>query len=259
MAHKRNSRYLEMLKIAVCSNPIETLRFITRSLSGEQTPVKLKFRQNTLTIRPNTHDLRVVRSLMLGEFDDAIAKVVSKHRFIIDAGGYIGATGALFARAFPNSQVVVLEPSEENYSLAESNTRKLSNVTVLRAALASEDGKVELKDRGTGAWGFTIVDEADDASSMASLGEVPAISVPSLLKRFDAQGVDLLKLDIEGGEYDLLSGRPNWVGLCGVVVAELHDKIRPGCTGTFEDAMNGRHAMPLIGEKAISISPSLWT
>jgi len=246
-----------MLRIALSSSPIEVGRFGFGTITGSLAPARLNFRGTEIKVRPNTSDVRVVRSLMLGEFDDAIAHVALRHRLIVDAGGYIGATGALFAQAFPDAHIVVLEPSAENFALAVENTCTFSNVTILHAALAAKDGTVVLKDRGTGPWGFTIVNEAADQKVMVTLGEVEAVCMSTLLARFNAAGVDLLKLDIEGGEYDLLVNKPTWVNRCGVIVAELHDKIRPGCSAVFDAAMAGRHMLPLAGEKVISLSTDL--
>lgn len=257
MAARPTSRYAEMLRIAVSSNPVEVGRFGLALVTGGGAPARLNFRGTELKVRPNSPDVLVVRSLMLGEFDEAISRVVLRSNLVVDAGGYIGATGMLFAKAFPKARIVVLEPSTENFALARENTRDFPNVTVLKAALAAEDGVVVLKDRGTGPWGFTIVNEAADKTAMAALGEVEAVSIPTLLKRFGAEGIDLLKLDIEGGEHDLLAARPQWVERCGVIVAELHDRIHPGCTAVFEAAMAGRRALPLVGEKIISLSPDL--
>jgi FkbM family methyltransferase len=259
MADRPTSRYTEMLHIAVKSSLIEVGRFGLASLIGGRAPARLNFRGTELTVRPNSPDVRVVRALILGELDDAISRVLPRHNLIVDAGGYIGATGVLFAKAFPNARILVLEPSTENFALAIENTRSFANVTVLNAALAAQDGVAVLRDRGTGPWGFTIVNEVADNAAMVAMGEVEALSVPTLLKRFSAEGIDLLKLDIEGGEHDLLAGRPAWVERCGVIVAELHDKIRPGCSAIFNAATAGRRALPLDGEKIISLSHDLAT
>lgn len=50
----------------------------------------------------------------------------------------------------------------------------------------------------------------------------------------DASGqdyCDLLKLDIEGGEFDLLAKNTDrWLPRVRILMVELHDRIRPGCT-----------------------------
>ncbi|MER9200798.1 FkbM family methyltransferase [Mesorhizobium sp. M0933] len=250
-----DNRYFELIRVVISSNPIELGKFILQTITGGQFACRLNVRGCSLLIRPNSPDLQVIRTILLGEFDEAMRRVRPKFGFVIDAGGYIGMSAIAFARRFPTSRIVVLEPDLENYHLASENCRALENVDVLNCALGSVEGSVSLYDRGTGAWGFTTVQDATDASELKRIGEVPSVTVSTLLRRYGVEGVDLLKLDIEGAEHDVLSGRPEWIAKCGVIIAELHDRIRPGCTDVFRDATAGREQFSAGGEKLISV----WT
>jgi FkbM family methyltransferase len=248
------NRYLEAAVVLICSNPIQVFKFALAKVAGRQWPCRLNFRGCRFLVRPNSPDLRVVRSILLGELEEAIRCTRPKFGLIIDAGGYIGVSAVVFARHFPNARIVVLEPDMENYRLASANCRDYANVDVLNCALAATESQVTLYDRGLGPWGFTIVQQAADAPLMTSIGEVSALSIGTLLRRYGVDGVDLLKLDIEGGEYELFEGCPRWVASCGVIVAELHDRIRPGCSDVFRKAMTGREQVGTGGEKLVSIS-----
>lgn len=204
-------------------------------------------------IRTGTPDLRVAHSCLGGEFREALAQTRPTHGFIVDAGGYIGTAAIAFARAFPDSTVVCLEPHPENYALACRNTRDFPNVTVLNKALAPADTTTTLRNRSTGHWGYTTVAAPADARESLPIDDVAAVSIPTLLANFGKDGIDLLKLDIEGAEHDLLAGDTVWIGNTGVIVAELHDRIVAGCTQVFERATVGRKNFSDGGEKIVSV------
>ena len=98
-----------------------------------------------------------------------------------------------------------------------------------------------------------MVDHSEDRTDAKTIEKVDGITIPELLGKYGKEGIDLLKLDIEGGEYALLRGRPDWVWDVGVIVAEIHDRICPNASKAFEDAMGDRIEVAIDGEKRMSI------
>jgi FkbM family methyltransferase len=75
-------------------------------------------------------------------------------------------------------------------------------------AVTAQDGTVKISPRikhdgGLSKDMFTVVDEA--ASSEHSI-EVPAFSLPTIMTKLGHQSIDILKIDIEGAEFGVLSG-----------------------------------------------------
>jgi len=66
MKRQFRNRYLEAAVILICSNPIEVFKFAVARIIGKQWPCRLNFRGFRLLLRPNSPDLRVVRSVLLG-------------------------------------------------------------------------------------------------------------------------------------------------------------------------------------------------
>jgi len=58
------------------------------------------------------------------------------------------------------------------------------------------------------------------------------------MKRYALEFVDILKLDIEGAEYEVLSTASGWVENIGTIAIETHDRFRPGCTAMFETVVS---------------------
>ena len=220
-------------------------------------PVKLFIRSRRVIIRPCTPDLDVAKSCFAGEFDAAIkAASPLKYEFIIDAGGYIGTSAIAFAEAFPQAQIISLEPSKENFDILSRNVRAYPNIIAVNKALGAHGGSIALRDRGTGEWGFSIVNSAADCRPSIALHNVQLTTISALLQEFSARGIDILKLDIEGGEFELLKDSPHWIQNSRVIIAELHDCIIPGCEAAFRNAMSGRIQMDCGGEKTMSVSAS---
>jgi FkbM family methyltransferase len=245
----------DLRRLARTNPPGRVARYAWLVLRRREARIVLNVAGETLTLRTCTPDLHTAHTCFSGEYTTALAHVGTRHRLIVDAGGYIGTAARVFATAFPGSTVICLEPSPENAALARANTADLPNVRVWPLALAAAPGQVTLSDRATGAWGYTILPSAADTGPLRALARVEAIDMPTLLARVGADGADLVKLDIEGAERDVLADAPAWVAACDVLVVELHDRVAPGCTAAFAHATAGRDSVPDSGEKRISIRP----
>ena len=68
--------------------------------------------------------------------------------------------------------------------------------------IGSSQKTITLNNRGTSEWGYTIVSKPLDNPNAKSLHKTPAFRPRDLLDKREKIG--LLKLDIEGGEFDLL-------------------------------------------------------
>jgi len=206
-----------------------------------------------ILIRCNTPDLQTAHRCLMTEFSEVLELADKQHRLIIDAGGHIGAAAIAFARAFPESTVVCIEPHHENYEIACANAEPYPNIVVLNAALAAERGTVGLFDRGTGNWGYTILDNPADIDTAESLGPVTCVTIEQIIDEHKKSGIDIMKLDIEGAEREILENSAIWMPKCEVLVAELHDRIVPGCLRAYIYSTESRVDIPSGGEKFISV------
>jgi FkbM family methyltransferase len=215
--------------------------------------MEMQVESEKLALRVGTPDFSVARSCLGGEFEDVIAAAGDVgDGLIIDAGGYIGTAAIVFAKAFPRATVVTLEPSIDNFAILKRNTAKFPNIVAINKALGAAPGTIELQTRGTGQWGFTIVPNPQDRPATA-LHMVEVTTVDEVLKAVRKDRIDIFKIDIEGGEFDLLSSNIGWIEHTHVIVAELHDRIIDGCTAVFEHATANRRNNQLDGEKIMSL------
>lgn len=117
--------------------------------------------------------------------------------FIIDAGSNIGVSILFFKKMYPNARIVGFEPSQKNFSFLEKNINNnhLTQVNVFNKALAArEDQEIKLYFPGT-THGTVI--GASEASSDYEVAKTVSLS------NYINHTVDLLKMDIEGAEYEV--------------------------------------------------------
>jgi FkbM family methyltransferase len=182
-------------------------------------------------LRLGTTDVSVYRQVMVDQ--EYEFNLIKQPRVIIDAGAHIGLASIWFATRYPNALIVAIEPEPGNFELLAANTASYPNVHALRAALWSTDSDVDLLDPGWGTWGFRI----GEASRSKDGRVVPGVTIASLMGQYGLTHIDLLKVDIEGAEIEVFSNCSSWIENVDGIVAELHDRFRPGCSRAFFHAV----------------------
>ena len=155
---------------------------------------------------------------------------------IVDAGANVGYSAVWFAVRHPDAVVLAVEPDVGNLELLRRNTAGYSQISVIPAALMAFDGFATLVDPEQGPWAMRVHAADGGWSDGLPRGEVPCVAVDTLLDQHGLDVLDLLKLDIEGSELDVLASSGQWMPRVQAIVAELHDRFRPGCTAAFEAA-----------------------
>lgn len=151
--------------------------------------------------------------------------VVGDPAVIVDAGANIGLTAIVFANRFPSARIYALEIDRENFALLEENTHWYPNIQPLRMGLWSRKARIQIANPGGDSWAFQAVEALSLDQST-----IEAIGVEDILSDFSHARIDLLKIDIEGGEYEVFrNGVEGWIDRVGMLAVELHDRIRPGC------------------------------
>ena len=125
-------------------------------------------------------------------------------RFIIDAGANIGFTSLYLQQFFPEAFFFIIEPDEKNMEQVKKNFG-LNNVVNAELHLAgawSSDCWLQInKDTDGGReWSYyvTVSDKPTD---------LKGISLSALLNKSDFPLIDILKIDIEGGEKELFKNK----------------------------------------------------
>jgi FkbM family methyltransferase len=184
-----------------------------------------------LVIRAQTSDPDIFRQVVVNrELEFAVTPAP---RRILDAGANIGISVRVFAERWPEARIVAIELEAENAALLLRNCGPYPNVTVRRGGLWSGNGWLRLLDSTVGAAGFSAVEQPSQAA-----GAIPSFGVADLLDDAGWDTVDLLKLDIEGGEIPVFRSADRWLHRCRRIAVELHDRFAPGCNEAMHAALS---------------------
>jgi FkbM family methyltransferase len=172
-------------------------------------------------------------------------------RTVVDVGANIGMATLAFANKYPHATIVSVEPEPENYAMLVRNSAAYPNITPVHAALWNSDCGLHL--------GLTGLDSAEFdkwAFRVNNKGiPVRGITMQTLMRETGILSIDLLKMDIEGGEIEAFANCSEW--MCGVqaVIIELHDHMRPGCKAVVDAACKGFAITTDGGETTYYVRP----
>ena len=115
---------------------------------------------------------------------------IARPELVVDLGCNVGLSLAYFRARYPGGHVVGFEPHPEHVRIARS--RPMDRVEVHGVAAGVRNGTAMLTDTGT-------------ASSIATSGTgTIEVRTVDLFFKFQRERIDLLKIDVEGSEYELL-------------------------------------------------------
>jgi FkbM family methyltransferase len=142
-----------------------------------------------------------------------------KLRFL-DLGGNIGLTACYFLSTFPLAEVCSVEPDGENFTLLQTNVSQFAaRARALRAAVGAHPGRASLRPAGA-AHSVTV-------DLLNSQGDVNVLTVSDILDQLEWDQVDVVKMDIEGSEWDIFAGPLDWLQRVRLVLIEFHGERDP--------------------------------
>lgn len=185
---------------------------------------KLPIPKGHVFIRPGTTDQKVYEEIFI---DKSYAVVKSPPEFLIDAGGHIGLASAFFATSFPNAHIVVIEPDERNFEMLSLNLARFPNVMKLKAGLWGKNENLRISNPGDSPWAYNLT----------AGGNIEGLTIPDIMRMTGKKHIDVLKMDIEGAEIEVLETAHGWMDCVrSMLLIELHDRFRPGCTAALDAA-----------------------
>jgi FkbM family methyltransferase len=134
---------------------------------------------------------------------------------IFDLGANTGISVRFLRTLYPDATILAVEPDPGNFDRLTENVSGDGRTHVVRAAAGPEHGTATFYAQADG-WGSSL-----EPREGARPVDVDVVTVVELLHRSGEEQVDLLKIDIEGGEWPLLeAGAIQDVADC--LMGELH-------------------------------------
>lgn len=174
--------------------------------------------------RPGSSDLEVIYKIMLkgGRKAEYYIPEEVLPRKIWDIGGNIGAASLYLFDRFPQAEIHCFEPVPENQAMIERNTAGISQIHAHRFALGASDGSLDIRasDVARNFGGFSF---HETGTAEGSACTVRMRAPQGVIEDGTAPAPDMIKIDVEGAEYDILTAFDPQV-LTGVkwIVGELH-------------------------------------
>jgi len=200
-------------------------RFVARELARSKTEHLYRLRQNGLrvSIRHGTGDIVTLGELFHETFyvpDAEIDRQLGNVSRIVDLGANIGLFGAFAAARWPGARIDAYEPDPGNADVHE-RTIAANHLgerwRLVRAAAGNQDGTASF---AAGAAALSHLVDEDKKGS-----DVLTVAVRDVLD--DLAEADLVKMDIEGGEWAILGDDRFLERPPRVIVLEYHPRLCP--------------------------------
>lgn len=202
-------------------------------LSTKNGIIKLKSKKfrNPIQIRKSDSDLPIFYQVFAELQYDINYNLKFKPLHIIDCGANVGYSCLYFNASFPDANIIGIEPQKDNFKQLQMNVKNYSNIKAINAAIWDRNTSLAIKDEDQWSGSFEVKEQADKQGSDFSL---QGITIKELMDKYNMPVIDILKIDIEGAEYNLFANDPAvWLDKTRCLIIELHDLLRPGTSQLF--------------------------
>jgi FkbM family methyltransferase len=122
-----------------------------------------------------------------------------KKPVVVDIGAYVGITALYFAR-HPKAKIYAVEPHPDSFKSLIENTKDIPRIMQVNNAIAGDEGFFSIyQDKNT--IGMSIITPKDVTGYKAI--PITAITIDHFFNAMKIKHVDLLKIDVEGCEYEI--------------------------------------------------------
>lgn len=196
-----NLNFLRILK-----NPLAYLRDCLGMIKGDSVVYKLRGGAK-YKVRPGTCDRGIIKEVYLYRCYDPENLPIGENDVVFDIGAQIGIFSVYAATKAKNGRVFSFEPVPENFQLLKENAdlNDCANISVFEAAVAEKGGRREMLVAADNTGGHSLVDAGQKIGSSV---EVESFFLPEFMVGHKIEKIDFLKIDCEGGEYEIFFTMP---------------------------------------------------
>lgn len=157
---------------------------------------------------------------------------------VIDLGANVGEVSEYF---IPKRAIIhAYEPNPYAFDLLTKRVGKYGNITLYPAAVSNQNGKMPLflhKSHGEGEVHFSQASslQGDKSNVSGDSVEVDVLDIKDVLSKADH--IKLIKIDIEGGEYDIMEDILDQGDKIDYILLETHEKKNEAFAARHEKLM----------------------
>ena len=202
--------------------------------SSKEIQIRSSLFRNPVTLRKHDSDLEIFDQVFADRQYKWFGIETLNPKVIVDAGANIGLASLYFSQQFPHARIYCIEPVSTNYNLLQKNLSNYSNIQTLQGAVWHTDEYLEIENPEGYSAGLSM-------KSSSTSNKMKGYSLPSLMKLFELEHIDILKMDIEGAEKEIFElGSLDWMSKVSILVIELHDLYKDGTSRAFFQSIHNR-------------------
>ena len=195
---------------------------------------QIKFNHKNIDINyRDDSDLSVIDEIFVDKMYRSVEQIISNlENPIIDVGAHIGLF-SIYASTFNSTiKIIALEPEPTNFALMKENLKlnHCKNVVIKNVALAGSDEEKASLYLSENNHNHTTLQPNHFTTKPTEQLQITATNIKDLIEKNKLSKIGLLKMDIEGAEFEILKNlkKREW------------NKIRNIAVEYHEDAVNKR-------------------
>jgi FkbM family methyltransferase len=202
--------------------------------------------------RPKSTDINEAVVVFSGaEYPPALLNIQNLDKpIVVDCGGNIGTFSLYIKELNPTAKIYIFEPLPENLAILQRNLdlNEIHDAVVIPKALSSDGVEKSFymeKDKFDGG---SMVDQKLGSSSV-KISTVKSMTFDDFLLQHVLSRIDLMKMDIEGGEYEIIhANRDSLAKNVKRLIIEYHTNVISDGRDYLVNALTANGEFELIYE-----------
>lgn len=138
---------------------------------------------------------------------------------IIDAGANIGSISKELSYWFPSAKILAFEPIKRTFDQMLRNLEKIPNVIFFQKALGAAPGKITIDINRENT--INSIKATYEPENIIGKEEIEVVRLDDVLLEQHIDQIDIIKIDVEGFEFEVLEGYGNLINQTKIILLEV--------------------------------------